>query len=303
MENKRYAVIDLGTNTFHLLAIEEKEDGGIAQLYKERIYVKLAEEGIDTIGEEPFKRGMDALASFSLRLREFNISRLKAFGTAALRTASNGEQFVEKAREELGIKIELIPGQEEARLIHKGTMKAISIQEERILIMDIGGGSVEFVIADKSKVYWSESFPIGVAVLYREFHYNDPITPQELGRLDEHLGNLLKPFLKALEKYPVDILVGSSGTFDVLEGMIAFEEKLENSIRFKANKFSHFFDKLIFTSLEERFGIEEIPDTRADMIIVALELIRFVLEKTSAKDIIVSSFAMKEGILEELIKE
>ncbi len=299
----RYAVIDLGTNTFHLLIIEVNK-GSIHQLYKERIYVKLAEEGIEKIGEKPFSRGINALKVFNQKLKQFNINEkhLKAFGTAALRTASNGSQFVQNVKDELGIQIERIEGKEEARLIHKGVMNAIKIQEERIIIMDIGGGSVEFIIADKNKVFWSESFQLGVAVLYKNFHQNDPITSSEIKELKLHLDAVVEELKTALKKWPVDILVGASGTFDVLSNVLEHKEQTEFSTKMDASLFQPFYDELIFKTLAERNNIKNIPQTRADMIVVALVLLEYIIQLTEVNEIIVSSFAMKEGILEEMIK-
>lgn len=183
MNNKHmntFAVIDLGTNTFHLLIVEDNGDGSFRELYRKQHFVKLAEEGIQTIGAAAFARGLDVMESFNITLDEYKVNQLTAFGTAALRTASNGQDFVNQVKEKNGIEIELISGDREAVLIHKGVLQAVPFTSERMLIMDIGGGSVEFIIADKNQVYWAQSFPIGVAVLYKNFHQNNPITNTEI---------------------------------------------------------------------------------------------------------------------------
>lgn len=301
--NQRYAVIDLGTNTFHALIVEKQADGNLTRLYKERIYVKLADKGIDKISPAAFSRAVAALEKFKCKIDELGISKTRAFGTAALRTASNGKVLVTEVRKKIGIDIDIISGKEEARLIHQGVMKAIPKQDERIVIMDIGGGSVEFIIADNENVYWSESFPVGVAVLFRKFHHEDPVNPKELDLLCKFLEETLRPFFQAMEKFKAKILVGASGTFDVLEIMMEQETTTEHSAVLKMETFPVLYDKIIHTTLAERLSMTKIPDTRADMIIVALELIRFVIDKTKINDIIVSSYAMKEGILNEMVKE
>lgn len=300
---QKYAVIDLGTNTFHILIVESLEGRVIRQIHKERIYVKLAEDGIGEIGSKAFARGVDALKAFKKILDAENVKEIRAFGTAALRTASNGVDFVKTVKEEIGLDVEIISGIEEARLIHEGVMVAIPAQEERILIMDIGGGSVEFIIADNEKVYWSESFPIGVAVLFNEFHHSDPITDSELNNIFSFLNKKLQTFLEAMDKYQAKILVGASGTFDVLEIMMEPKLKTLTSTELDLSTFVPLYSSLVGTTYKERLRIEEIPNTRADMIIVALVLIQFVLGKTKINDIIVSSYAMKEGILKEMMKE
>lgn len=303
LENNRYAVIDLGTNTFHLLAIELSPNGEIRRLHKQRIYVKLAEDGIEEIGKRAFKRGIDAIITFKKILDKFSITNIRAFGTAALRTASNGANFAKKIKEEIGLEIDIISGKEEARLIHQGVIQAIMPQNERTVIMDIGGGSVEFIIADNDKVYWSESFPLGVAVLFKEFHHSNPMTKKELRKLTNFLEKELHSFFEAVKKYKGKILIGASGTFDVLEIMMEQRKKTEKSTELDIETFFPLYNKLIHTTLEERCNNNDIPDTRADMIVVALELIRFVIEKAQLTDIVVSAYAMKEGILKEMMTE
>ncbi len=298
--NNTYAVIDLGTNTFHLLAVKEEKDGSLSQIHKERIYVKLAESGIETIGEAAFNRGLNALKKFDTILKEHQVQKIKAFGTAALRTASNGKKFTQQVKKELGIDIEIIPGKEEARLIHQGVMLAIGKQKEPILIMDIGGGSVEFIIADNEKVIWSDSFPIGVAVLFRKFHHNEPITKEEKININNFLNEQLTPLLEQIQRSPLKILVGASGTFDVLEAIIAGTKNTPYSTNIWAKDFFPLYDELIEKNLEERLLMPNIPDQRADLIIVALELLRFIIEKVRIERITISDFAMKEGILKEL---
>lgn len=302
-QKHRYAVIDLGTNTFHALIVEKLANGDLKQLYKKRIYVKLAEEGIEKIGNASFQRALSALKIFKDKIDELEAGRIQAFGTAALRTATNAHLLVKEVKEQIGIDIDIISGKEEARLIHQGILQAIPRQDERIVIMDIGGGSVEFIIADHHKVFWSESFPIGVAVLFKNFHHSNPIRGEELEKLCLFLEQQLDSFLKAMKKFEAKILVGASGTFDVLDIMMQRKETLAKSSILVMDTFSILYQKVIHTTLEERLAMTKIPDTRADMIVVALELIRFVIDKTKISDIIVSSYAMKEGILQEMILE
>lgn len=212
----RRAVIDLGTNTFHLLIADVGPGGSLTEVYRERIFVKLAEEGIATIGLTPFHRGITALKHYRELLNKYGVDDLQAIGTAALRTASNGPEFIMSALREASIVIQLISGDEEAGLITTGVLRAIPTPEERVLIMDIGGGSTEYIIADGTGVQWRRSFPIGVSVLFNEFHNSDPITTTEIHQLEEHLKQQLSPLAKALAAHPAHHLVGAAGTFDVL---------------------------------------------------------------------------------------
>jgi len=298
---KQAAVIDLGTNTFHILIAEQTNDGTIQDIYRERKYVKLAEDGIEKIGPRPYQRGLNALIHFQKIIKEKKVTQIKAFGTAALRTASNGHTFIHDAKEKAGIHIELIPGSEEARLIHLGVIKAIQLGDEKGLIMDIGGGSVEFIIADKNEVFWAESFPIGVAVLYKNFHNQEPISTKEIQTLETHLDDLLQPLFNILKTHSAPCLIGASGTFDVLENILPLQQRNKLSATIDAIHFHPLYEKVIHMNFEERRDAPNIPDTRSDMIVVAMILIEYIIRKANVKKIMVSSYAMKEGILSEML--
>ncbi len=296
----RYGVIDLGTNTFHLLIIEVNEHGEAIEIFRERIFVKLAEDGIGKIGKRAYLRGLQALSHFQKTLLDYHVRNVNAFGTAALRTASNGNEFIADAKSESGISIQLIPGSEEARLIHIGVTQAVEFGEEKGLIMDIGGGSVEFIIADKNQVFWAESFPIGVAVLHYKFHQAEPISLEEVEVLHQHLNEMLQPLFEVLKNHKTTCLIGASGTFDVLEDILPNAQKTKLSATIEVKNFHPIYQKILTMNMEERRADENIPLTRADMIVVALFLIDFIIKKADIKKILVSAYAMKEGILWEM---
>jgi exopolyphosphatase/guanosine-5'-triphosphate,3'-diphosphate pyrophosphatase len=298
-EPSRRAVIDLGTNTFHLLIATVEPSDRIEVLYRERIFVKLAKDGIETIGPEPFQRGMSALRHFARLIGEYEVTQVTAIGTAALRTASNGELFIRTAELETGIAVRLISGDVEADLITAGVLAALPPLTDSILIMDIGGGSTEFIIASAEGVHWRESFPVGVAVLAHHFHRQDPIGESELRELEEHLSRQLSRLATALAEYPATQLVGAAGTFDALVGMLgtAGEEKTPTSHRLPLEQLARLHFSLLTTTEAERLAFPGLPPERADLIVVALVLLRFVLRLAGIERVTVSDYAMKEGIL------
>lgn len=295
----RRAVIDLGTNTFHLLIADVSIEGVIREVYRERIFVKLASEGISTIGEAPFARGIKALCRFRVLLDEYGVSDLRAIGTAALRTAINGEAFLLQAGEKASISIELISGDKEADYITEGVLRAIPSATERVLIMDIGGGSTEFIIADEDSVYWRQSFPLGVSVLFNEFHFNDPISDSEINALEAHLEASLVPLVDALRAFPTQHLVGAAGTFDVLAERLRDSNAPPHptSHLLDLSGFSALYARIVLSTLAERFESPDVPEERADMIVVAMILLRFVFEAANIDRVTVSNYAMKEGVL------
>ena len=206
----RLAVIDCGTNTFHLLVVEMRPgSSSFVQVHKQRQYVRLGREGLDRIGAAPFQRGVDCIAVFREKMRELGVAKYRAFGTEALRRASNGPDFVRAVQAGSGVEIQLISGDEEARLIHLGVKQAVPFFEGKTLIMDIGGGSVEFIIASEEEVHWAQSFPIGVQVLFSRFHKSDPMLPSEATALLQHLDEVLAPLHAALRQHPAPLLTGA----------------------------------------------------------------------------------------------
>lgn len=297
---KKFAVIDLGTNTFHLLIVSTNKDGSFTELYRERKFIKLGENGVDQIGDAPYQRGLNALSDFKKVLDEYVVDDVRVFGTAALRTASNGPNFVAEIKKKTNLDITIISGDEEARLIYLGVRQAVSFGSDIGMIMDIGGGSVEFIIADNTQIFWAQSFPIGVSVLCNEFHKTQPISTSEIKNIEKHLDRILEPLRNTLKDVQVNNLIGASGTFDVLELMLDNEKISEVHTEVSAADFEPLYQKFLKTTLEERLQMPNLPRDRADMIIVALILIDYILKLAKIEKITVSAYAMKEGMLAEM---
>lgn len=293
------AVIDLGTNTFHLLIAQLQDNGEIKELYRERVFVKLAAEGIETIGAAPFKRALGAMIHFKKIMDEYNCESISAMGTAALRTASNGADFVAQVAATTKIEVELISGEEEALLITQGVLAALPPQQERILIMDIGGGSTEYIIVEGKDIIFQQSFPIGISVLYNRFHRADPITEDEQRQLMHHLAKVTAPLTAALQLYPTYHLTGAAGTFDVLADMLLDPdaEKHRTSRQLSLGEFPALAAEIIGATYAQLARIPGLPSERVDMITVAILLLEFTINLADIKRITVSDWAMKEGIL------
>ena len=299
--NRRSAVIDLGTNTFHLLIADPDPLLGFREIHRVQSYTKLGFGGVNFIQEQYFKRGVSVLKEFKAEINRFGVREVRAFGTAVLRTASNGVEFAAEALQEAGIDINIIDGQEEARLIYRGVSMACPVMEkEPNLIMDIGGGSVEFILSDTNGIRWAQSFPIGVAVLYRQFHHHEPILREEKEALYGYLEDMLQPLLRVLEKYPVRYLVGAAGAFDVVEGMIMGRWSTTPYVEVPLNQFPGIFQRVTQATLEERLQIENLPSQRADLIVVGFLLIDFILRKVGISKMGVSHYSLKEGMLREM---
>lgn len=296
----KLAVIDLGTNIFHLRIVTVQPDGSFAELFRQSKFVRLASEGIGTIGLAPFRRGLDCLKEYAHILQQHQVDKSRAIGTAALRTASNGSAFIQNVLEETGLEITLIDGDQEAHYIHKGVELAVPFGADKKLIMDIGGGSVEFIIANLDEVYWAQSFPVGMAVMYHNFHRIDPISVTEIDDLHSFLTMQLSPLQEALQAHQISELVGTRGTFDVLTAQFSTSKIGKHCSILPIEPLPTFFDRVIQSNLAERLIMPEIPNDRVDMIVVGMLLIQFVLNMTSVPRILVTDFDVKEGVLAEM---
>ena len=299
---KKIAAIDLGTNTFHLQLVEIHADGSYRTLERTRHFIKLAEAGIEKIGAAPFQRGLNAMIDFRRILDQYQVEQYRAIGTAALRTATNGREFLDRVKQETEMDIEIIDGDEEARLIYEGVSSALSYGDATDVIMDIGGGSVEFIFANRRGVQWARSFPVGVAVLRRKFHRSEPITRKEIGELRNWLEEILAPVVERAEILHPHRLIGASGSFDVLEMMLPRERITPHHAVVHLQQLPELLHETITADLETRLKMDRLPGDRADMIVVAFLLIEFIIEKFGTKQLDVVSFAMKEGILREMIR-
>ncbi len=213
----RIAIIDLGTNTFHLL-IAEGDQKGYNIIYRDRLAVKIGMGGINEglITEAGFHRALLAMQSFKNAMDSHRVNATYAFGTSALRNARNGAEIAERIRALTGIEVNIITGDQEAHYIYLGVRAALGLAHDKNLIVDIGGGSVEFIIADHDNVFWKRSYEIGAQRLLEKFHKHDPILPEEIELINEHFRESLSSLFEVLNQYHPDVLVGSSGTFDTL---------------------------------------------------------------------------------------
>jgi len=291
---KKVSIIDLGTNTAHLL-IAEQIEGGLKVLKKKRHYTFLAESGIEQITIEAQKRLFFALANFDLIVKEFKSPNCVIIGTEAFRIAKNGGEILRNIKQEYGWDVEIVSGNREAILIYEGVRQVVNLSVGNFVIMDIGGGSVEFVISKNGKLEWKKSFPIGIAKIFNNFFSNNSLTSRDLLKHSEKIRNVFLPLEIALKKYNPVTLVGAAGSFEILI------KKTNDSGSQVLNKdvFLNKMEEIINLSEEERARVSWIPEERAKYVTAAILLIRIALDITNSKKIIVSPFSLKEGLAAE----
>jgi len=297
------AIIDMGTNTFHLLLVKV-ENETFEIFHKEKVAVKIGANGINkgVINDAAIERCISALKSFKKQIDTANIHEIHAIATSAVRNAKNQQFLIQRIKEEVGIEPRVISGMKEAVYIHYGVCKALKLGANVCLIMDIGGGSIEFIITKGTQPLWMKSFEIGGQRMMEKFHRNDPITPA----IENYLDINLHPLFEACELYGPKTLIGSSGTFDTLseihqKKMNKYIQEHETELPITQNSMIQIFHELIAKNKLERLLIPGMIDLRVDMIVVASILIQFILKKTRVETTRISSYALKEGVLLETI--
>lgn len=303
----RIAVIDLGTNTFHLL-IAEVSSGAINTLYKEKIAVKIGQNGISKglIANDAIKRAVKTLKIFKTVIDQFHVTQVNGVATSAIRNAKNGQNLLAKIKEETGIRIQVVSGEKEASLIFEGVKATKQLPSGTQLVMDIGGGSVEFILGDSNGIKWCKSFEIGAQRLLDRYHQSDPIEAASINLMNDWLNEQLEDLLEAIKTHNPIGLIGCSGTFDTLKSIYINELKIETpkenqlySLPISAYQAIH--QELISKNKSQRLEIPGMVSMRVDMIVVASCLIHFVLNKLKIKEITACSYALKEGLLAESI--
>ncbi len=304
----RIAILDLGTNTFNLLIAEKGERGKPVFIYSKELPVEIGKGGIHKkeITAEAIQRAIKALHKHRLKMDEFDIDEYYAFATSAVRDAQNGKEFTRKMRIETGIEIKVLSGEEEAGWIYEGVKYASVLGKECSLIMDIGGGSTEFIIADEKIIFWKKSYPLGVSRLYEIFYPADPLLPKK-AEVEEHILTMLKDMLEAASTFKPVELIGSSGSFESFAEMIihrtSSNAKAINGYQFPMPEFEKLYNELIVSTVEERLQMPGLIPMRAPMFAYSAVLTDLTLKKLSLKRMRLSRYAMKEGIAGDLLSK
>ncbi|RYG22173.1 MAG: exopolyphosphatase [Chitinophagaceae bacterium] len=292
----KIAIIDLGTNTFHLLIAETGEQEPKI-LYKTNKPVRLGEDitKANLIIPTAFERGIECLKEFKETIDQFGVEKVKAIATSGVRSAKNGQDFVNAAKLEAGIRIEIINGDEEANYIYNGVKWSGAISETS-LIMDIGGGSTEFILCTPQHLIWKKSYNIGAARLMQGFFKSDPISENDQSAIERHLNEQLSELISICEIHQPRVLIGSAGAFETFDTMINGEGAVKTT-KISYEAYRKLSSVLINANHQERKQMNGLIPLRVDMIVMATLLTNFVLEKLAIKNITLSTYDLKMGVL------
>ena len=300
---KRIAAIDLGTNSFHVIIVDIFSDGSFRRIDDLKEMVELAKGGLGKrLADDAFDRGIEALKKIKVLCDSYNADHILAYATSAIREAENGGAFIQAAIDEAEIKINAIPGKVEAELIGYAVQHGIKLTTEPVLMVDIGGGSVEFILANAKQFFFTTSKKIGVSRMTDIFKPQDPITQPDITKLEKHYNQELSEITEAIKGFSVKTIVGSSGTMQCIGSMVAARNGLPvdvtlNEFTFSTKDYLDFYDEFITLNEEERANVKGMDAKRLRFINTGVVLVRQLIKKYGIKEIKISTQALREGII------
>ncbi len=299
------AAIDIGTNSVHLVVASFDPSGHFEVLTREKEQVRLGSGADDMkiLDPDAIERGIAALDRMRRIATHSGADGVKAVATSAVREAANRDEFVRRARQEAGIVVDVISGREEARLIHLGVLQSAAVFGTRHLVVDIGGGSTEFVIGEGPMPLLLRSLKLGAIRLTDRFFPAGRVEPGTLDACAHHVDSFLVGVDRDIAALGFETAVGSSGTIETLADMTrpASDDTRRVGTRSVARRdLEHLLDEFARRpSVEERADMHGLEARRADIIVAGAVLLHRVMLRLGVDHLTVSEFALREGVLFE----
>ncbi len=300
----RIAAVDLGSNSFHLVIADVHPDGSFTPVSGEKEMLRLGDvvsrEGMITL--EAADAAVATMRRFRLLAEAAGATDILACATSALRTASNGDEVLDRIEREAGITADVIDGLEEARLIFTAIRAAVTIDPSPAVCFDLGGGSLEIMVGDVGGLAWAASERLGVARLSAEFVRSDPISEADRRRLRTHVVSVLGPRAVDVGLLEPKMAIGSSGTIEDLGHMIAARRHAKmprtfHHLSFTRDELDELRDVLVKSTSAQRKKLDGLDAKRVDLIVAGAELMSIAMELFDVTEMTVSEWALREGMV------
>jgi exopolyphosphatase/guanosine-5'-triphosphate,3'-diphosphate pyrophosphatase len=304
----RIAALDLGSNSFHLLVADAHPDGTFEPLVREKEILRLADvvarDG--RIGAEAAASAVEVVRRFRALADSIDADEIVACATSALREANDSAEVVDHIEGQTGVRINVINGKEEARLIFAAIRASVVIDPGPALALDLGGGSLELMVGDQSGLAWSRSVKLGAARLNTELVRGDPLTGGDQRRLLRRISSVLSPLEVDLDGLGPRTLIGSSGTLCALARMAAARRTGSvppsvNQLRVRRKDLFAVRDQILRLTSAERERLPGVDARRADLLPAGILLLTSVMERTGLDELTACEWALREGIVLDAI--
>jgi exopolyphosphatase / guanosine-5'-triphosphate,3'-diphosphate pyrophosphatase len=303
-ENAPLAAIDIGTNSIHLLVARALDGNRFEVIDREKEMVRLGSGSGDMKVLEPaaIDRGIEALQRFR-QVAEISGATIHAVATSAVREAENRDVFLDRARAEAGIAVEVISGVEEARLIHLGVLQALPVFDQQILLIDIGGGSTELVLGKGGTVLDARSLKLGTIRLTERFFGSDEVRRSSVDECRQFVRAYLRPVAREFSRRGYDVAVGSSGTILNVAEMVQAQRggepvRVLSNFEFTAAELADVVKVLTRAgTVKELLKVDGLDPKRADIILGGVILLEQAFAELRIERMTVSDYALREGVL------
>ncbi len=303
------AAIDVGTNSIHLVVVQiDPSLPAFNIIAREKDTVRLGERDPDTgeLTPNAMKRAIDALQRGRDLAESLDVEAIIAVATSAVREAPNGHTFLQRVKDEVGLSIDLISGEEEARRIYLGVLSGMEFGEHPHVIIDIGGGSTELILGDGNEPRTLSSTKVGAVRLTSEFVTTDPINELEFTKLQAYIQGKLERSVDELVAHlnPGERprLVGTSGTIETLATIYAYDTfgnvpMTLNGVSLSLSELNRIVERLRKSSRAERLEIPGMSDRRAEIILAGALILQEAMTILNAESITVCERALREGVV------
>jgi len=299
---RRYAAIDVGTNSVKLNVGERLDDGEWRTVVDRSEMTRLGEGIHETgrLGEEAVRRTVDAIAELAEEARRAGAEEIAVVGTAGLRQAVNSDEFLDAVRERAGVLVEVIAGDEEARLSFLAAADALHLGTGRLGVFETGGGSSQFTFGEDGRVQERFSLDLGAVPVTERFGLDRAVDEQTVAAAREAIASQLGP----LEgRPPLDVLVGIGGAITNLAGVQLGLDRYEpgrvRGLELGAAEVDRQIELYRTRDAEERRGIRGLQPKRAEVILAGACIVRTVLAKLGRDSLTVSDQGLRHGVLLE----
>lgn len=308
----KIASIDIGTNTCNLLVAEYSEQHKLSFLHREKRAITLINNKDyknQNVSDESVDNLIKVVNDYKGTVENLGAKKLIVTATSGIRSANNKQHILTQVQRNTGIYIDVIDGNREAELVFSGVKNAIRLDNIPVLIIDIGGGSIEFVIANKTEIIWKKSYQIGVARLLNLHCFSDPLLAKDIETIYSILDDTLSDLLDFCETYKINRLVGSSGSYETFADLIKYEfndDRVSTHHSYNIldmSKFTSIHNKLISLDIEQRKQMPGMEPIRVKMIPIASVITKYLIDKLDIKIITQSNYSIKEGLIFDYIRK
>ncbi|MEZ5318655.1 MAG: Ppx/GppA phosphatase family protein [Vicinamibacterales bacterium] len=303
----RIAAIDVGSNSVHMIVCRIRPDLSFEVVDREKDMIRLgaASLGGRRLSPAAVATAMQTLAKFKRLAESRAVDEIIATATSAVREAENGADFITAARRDLGLRVRVISGTEEARLIHLAAGYAVGVGRHRSVVIDIGGGSTEITLGTATRVEMARSFKLGAIRLTERFATDDPLPPRDEERLVRHIRREARAYLRQIKARGFERVIGASGTMLSIGGLAAGGRRPaeeSRNLRVAVRNIGRLRRRLTRMPLEARLELPGLDPRRADLSAVGAVLIDTLLEDLGATELTLSDFALREGLVLDYIR-